>query len=149
MLKQQVIESMKIAMRAQDKIRLATIRLIQAAFKQKEIDTRVEIDDQLAIEILDKMIKQRRESIKQYELANRQDLVDKENNEMLVIQEFLPSPLTSEEIMLLVKQAIESTNAQSIRDMGKVMTILRPKLQGRADVAEVSDLIKEKFFKII
>src|SRR5579872_1214683 len=113
-IKEQIQEDMKAAMRAQEKERLATIRLIMSAFKQKEVDERITLTDEHVIAILDKMLKQRRESIAQFEMANRQDLVQKENNEILVIQHYLPSPLSSAEIDALIESAIQSTGATSV-----------------------------------
>ena len=144
-IKGQIIEDMKTAMRNQEKERLATIRLILAALKQKEVDERIELGDEHVLAILDKMIKQRRESIAQYESANRQDLVQKEAEEINVIQPYLPTPLSETEINALIDAAIQETNAATMRDMGKVMGILKPKLQGRADIAQVSAKIKERF----
>ena len=144
-IKGQIIEDMKTAMRNQEKERLATIRLILAALKQKEVDERIELGDEHVLAILDKMIKQRRESIAQYESANRQDLVQKWAEEINVIQPYLPTPLSETEINALIDAAIQETNAATMRDMGKVMGILKPKLQGRADIAQVSAKIKERF----
>ena len=143
-IKQQVMDAMKAAMKSKEKQRLAVIRLIQADFKQKEVDERIEVDDPVALQILDKMVKQRRESIKQYEAGDRADLAEKENFELEVIQEFLPAALSMEEVSALISQAIQETGAESMKDMGRVMGILKPKLQGRADMSEVSSLIKEK-----
>ena len=143
-IKQQVMDAMKAAMKSKEKQRLAVIRLIQADFKQKEVDERIEVDDSVALQILDKMVKQRRESIKQYEAGDRADLAEKENFELEVIQEFLPAALSMEEVSALISQAIQETGAESMKDMGRVMGILKPKLQGRADMSEVSSLIKEK-----
>lgn len=142
-LKERINEAMKDAMRAKDKERLGAIRLIQAAFKQKEVDERVEISDDLALQILDKMVKQRRDSIQQFTVANRNDLVAVEQFELAVIQEFMPEALSVDQIKKLVKEAINSTGAQSAKDMGKVMGVLKPQLQGRADMGEVSKFIKE------
>lgn len=127
-----------------DKERLATIRLILAAVKQIEVDTREEVDDQNMLVILDKMAKQRRESINQFEQAGRQDLVTKETQELGIITEFLPQALTDEEISELIEQAMQESAASSMKDMGKVMGILKPKIQGRADMGQVSQLIKSK-----
>ena len=135
---------MKSAMKGGDKERLTTIRLILAAVKQVEVDTREDVDDQSMLAILDKMAKQRRESITQFEQAGRNDLVAKENQELNIISEFLPKALTEEEITELVDQAMQQTSASSMKDMGKVMGILKPQLQGRADMGQVSKLIKEK-----
>ena len=135
---------MKSAMKNGDKERLATIRLILAAVKQIEVDTREEVDDQNMLVILDKMAKQRRESINQFEQAGRQDLVTKETQELGIITEFLPQALTDEEISELIEQAMQESAASSMKDMGKVMGILKPKIQGRADMGQVSQLIKSK-----
>jgi hypothetical protein len=149
-LKNKIQADMVAAMRAQDKVRLGIIRMVQAAIKQQEIDERTEGDERLSLNdvqvlsILDKMIRQRRESIKQFEAANRDDLVQKEALEITVIQEFLPSPLTPEEIQALIQQTIKAIGATSIRDMAKVMAELKPKLQGRADIGEVGVLIKNQ-----
>lgn len=143
-LKEQITEDMKTAMRAQDKERLATIRLILAALKQREVDERIVLTDENVLSILDKMLKQRRESITQFEAANRQDLVKKEQDEVKVIQHYLPEPLTVAEIYELIDHAIKETGAASIKDMGKVMAIVKPKVQGRADVATVSNHIKDR-----
>ncbi|MBD3666845.1 MAG: GatB/YqeY domain-containing protein [Kangiella sp.] len=143
-LNDQIKEAMKDAMRAKDKARLSTIRLILSAIKQVEVDTRTELDDTAILAILDKMVKQRRESIKQYEDAGRQELADVEYAEIEVLQEFLPKPLTDDEIAELIEQAISSTGAESIKDMGKVMGILKPQLQGRADMGQVSGKIKSR-----
>ncbi len=133
---------MKSAMRSGDKSSLQTIRLILAAIKQQEVDTREEQSDQDIIAVLTKMQKQRRESITQFEKANRQDLVDKEKSELTLINEYLPKALSEEEVDKLISEALSATGAESIKDMGKVMGILKPKLSGRADMAIVSSKIK-------
>ncbi|MCW9027532.1 MAG: GatB/YqeY domain-containing protein [Kangiella sp.] len=143
-LNDRIKEAMKDAMRAKEKARLSTIRLVLSAIKQVEVDTRTELDDTAILAILDKMVKQRRESIKQYEDAGRQELADVEHAEIEVLQEFLPKPLTDDEIAELIEQAISSTGAESIKDMGKVMGILKPQLQGRADMGQVSGKIKNR-----
>lgn len=143
-IKGKIQEDMKSAMRNQEKDRLAAIRLILAAFKQREVDERIELTDEHVLSILDKMLKQRRESIAQYEAANRQDLVDKEAAEVSVIQAYLPAQLSAGEIDVLITEAIRETGANSARDMGKVMGVLKPKVQGRADVAAVSSKVKER-----
>lgn len=143
-IKGKITEDMKEAMRAHDKERLATIRLILAAFKQREVDERITLTDEHVLSILDKMLKQRRESIAQYQAGNRPDLVQKEEEEIQVIQQYLPTQLSDSEINALIDAAIQESNAASMRDMGKVMGILKPKLQGRADIAAVSAKIKEK-----
>jgi uncharacterized protein len=135
---------MKDAMRAKAKVRLGTIRLIQADIKRIEVDERIEVDDTRVLAILDKMVKQRRDSIKQYEDAGRQELADVEQAEIEVIQEFLPEALSEDELAAMIDDAIASTGAESMKDMGKVMGIIKPKIQGRADVGAVSGLIKEK-----
>ena len=143
-LKDQITADMKTAMREGAKERLATIRLILSAVKQVEVDTREELDDQSLIAILDKMGKQRRESITQFEQAGRNDLADKEKSELVVIGEYLPQALSEEEITQLIDQAMTQTSASSMKDMGAVMGILKPRLQGRADMSQVSQLIKSK-----
>lgn len=143
-LKATISEAMKEAMRAKDKARLTTIRLALSAIKQVEVDTRTELDDAAILAILDKMVKQRRESIKMYEEAGRQELADVEHAEIEVLQDFLPQALTEDEIAQLIAQAIEQTGAESMRDMGKVMGILKPQLQGRADMGKVSGQIKNQ-----
>lgn len=141
-IKAHISEQLKDAMRARDKQRLDVLRLISAAIKQIEVDERIEVDDARMLQILDKMAKQRKESIAQYTKASRQDLVDQEAFELTVISAFLPEQLSDEEIDTLVKKAIAETNAAVMADMGKVMALLKPKLQGRADMAKVSQLIK-------
>jgi uncharacterized protein len=141
-LKERITESMKAAMRAQEKERLGIIRLIQAAIKQWEVDERITLNDEQILSLLDKMVRQRKEAIKQFDAGNRRDLSDKENFEIGIIQEFLPSPLSEEEITLKVKAAITELNANSIKDMGKVMARLKPDLQGRADMTHVGTLVK-------
>ncbi len=135
-LKTRIQEDMKAAMRGGDKARLAAIRLIMAAIKQREVDERIELDDTQVTAVLDKMVKQRRESIEQYEKAGRTDLVDKEKAELEVIQTYLPEPLSEDEINTLIDEAIAETGASSIKDMGKVMGLLKPKLAGRADMGK-------------
>ena len=135
-------DAMKEAMRAKDKPRLGAIRLVQAEIKRVEIDERIDIDDARVLAILDKMVKQRRDSITQYEAAGRQELADIEIAEINVIQDFLPTALTDAEIADLVQSAISQTGAASMADMGKVMGILRPQVQGRADTGAVSGLVK-------
>lgn len=135
---------MKSALRAGEKEQLATIRLILAAIKQVEVDTRKELADADVVTILDKMSKQRRESIDQFEKANRQDLADKEKAELALISEYLPTPLSEAEIAAVIEQALQATSASSMKDMGAVMALLKPQLQGRADMGQVSKLIKAK-----
>lgn len=143
-IKADINNAMKDAMRAKDKERLGTIRLIQAEIKRIEVDERIEVDDARLLVVLDKMLKQRRDSVSQFEAANRHDLVDSENAEIAVIQTFLPTPLTSDEINSLITQAISDSGAASMQDMGKIMAILKPQIQGRADVAEVSKAVKAR-----
>ena len=135
---------MKSAMKSGDKERLATIRLILAAVKQVEVDTREDVDDQAMLAILDKMAKQRRESISQFEKAGRQDLVAKETHELNILTEFLPKALSEAEISELIDRAMQDSAASSMKDMGKVMGILKPQIQGRADIGQVSLLIKSR-----
>ncbi|HSX19655.1 MAG TPA: GatB/YqeY domain-containing protein [Gammaproteobacteria bacterium] len=141
-IKHTIDEAMKAAMRAQEKQRLGAIRLITAAFKQKEVDERIAISDEIALQILDKMVKQRRDSIKQFEAAKRQDLIDQEQFELTVIQEFMPAALSADEVQGIIASAIKQTNATTAKDMGQVMAIIKPQLQGRADMGEVSKIIK-------
>lgn len=143
-LKQQITNEMKAAMRAKEKERLKTIRMILAELKRIEVDERIELDDTRVLAVLDKMSKQRRDSISQFEEAARMDLADAERQELEVIKIFLPQPLTDEEIADLVKQAAEQSGAQSMQDMGKVMGILKPQIQGRADMGTVSKLVKSQ-----
>lgn len=141
-LKEQLTEAMKQAMRAQDKARLGVIRLVLAAIKQQEVDTRQAQDDLAVLAVLDKMLKQRRESIRQYTEAGRLDLAEQEQFEINVIQEYLPQALSDDEIAALVAEAVTATGAASVKDMGKVMAWVKPKAQGRADMGKVSSLIK-------
>ena len=141
-LKDQLTASMKQALKEKQKETLGTIRLALSAIKQVEVDERIEVDDQRVIAILDKLIKQRRESIKQYESANRPDLADIESAEISVLQQFLPKPLSESEIDTLITEAIQQSDAKDMKDMGKVMGLLKPKLQGRADMSLVSKSIK-------
>lgn len=143
-LKPRIQEDMKTAMRAQDKPRLDTIRLIMAAIKQVEVDERIVVDDARVLAILDKMVKQRRDSIAQYQKGNREDLVQQENFELSIIQNYMPAQLSTAEIDALIKAAISATGATGAKDMGKVMAELKAKLQGRADVAAVSAKVKEQ-----
>ena len=143
-LKDTIVADMKSAMKEGNKERLATIRLILAAVKQVEVDSRTDVTDDDLISILDKMSKQRRESISQFEKANRDDLATKEKSELAIIADYLPAALSDDEITELVEQAIEQTSASSMKDMGAVMSILKPQLQGRADMGLVSKQIKSK-----
>ncbi|GAB3378604.1 lpg2359 family Dot/Icm T4SS effector [Spongiibacter taiwanensis] len=141
-LKQQLTAEMKSAMRAKEKERLAAIRLILSEVKRIEVDERIDVDDERMLVVLDKMCKQRRDSISQYEQAGRDDLASQERFEMEVIQTFMPTPLTDAELDTLIADAISQTGATSMKDMGQVMAILKPQLQGRADMAAVSKKIK-------
>ncbi|AWN73277.1 GatB/YqeY domain-containing protein [Legionella anisa] len=143
-IKERLNNDVKDAMRAKDKELLSTLRLITAAVKQVEVDERIEVDDERMLVILDKMSKQRKESIAQYEKANRDDLVDQEQYELEVLKKYLPEPLSAVEIEKMVHDAIASTGAEKMADMGKVMALLKPSLQGRADMAQVSAMIKAK-----
>lgn len=134
---------MKEAMRARDSQRLGVIRLILAAIKQREVDERIVLDDTEIFAILNKMLKQRRDSAEQYIAANRSDLADQENFEITIIQTYLPAQLSSEEVERLVQDAVKEVNASNMQDMGKVMAILKPKIQGRADVGFVSQAVKK------
>jgi len=143
-LKVRIQDDMKAAMKAGEKERLATIRLIMAAVKQREVDERIDLDDSQVLQVLDKMVKQRRDSINQYRDAGRDELAAKEQAEIDVIQMYLPEPLSPVEINALIDAAIAETGASSMKDMGKVMGMLKPKLQGRADMGTVSGLIKSR-----
>ncbi|QKF98401.1 GatB/YqeY domain-containing protein [Aeromonas hydrophila] len=143
-LKDQLKDQQKLAMLAKDKQRLGAIRLLMAEIKQREVDTRVELDDQDILAVVTKMVKQRRDSISQFEAAGRQDLADKESAEITVLQEFLPQQLTAAEIAALIEQAIAESGAAVMADMGKVMAVLKPKIQGRADVGAVSAQVKTR-----
>jgi len=143
-LKVQLQSDMKSSMKIGDKSRLLVIRTMLAAIKQIEVDERIVPDDARIVGILDKMLKQRRESISQFSAAGRDDLIAIEEAELVIIKEFLPEALSEEKIAELVEQAITNTGATSIKEMGKVMAILKPQLQGRADVGQVSQLIKSR-----
>lgn len=143
-LKQKITEAMKDAMRAKDKARLGTIRLALAEIKKIEVDERIEPDDVRITAVLDKMIKQRRESVKQYEAGARQDLAEIENAEIAVLQEFMPQALSPEEVAAIIDQAMRDSAAASVQDMGKVMALVRPLVVGRADMAAVSQMIKQQ-----
>ena len=143
-LKDQLKDQQKLAMLARDKARLGAIRLLMAEIKQREVDTRIELNDEDILAVVTKMVKQRRDSISQFEAAGRQDLADKESAEIVVLQEFLPQQLTAEEIAALIEQAITESGAAVMADMGKVMAVLKPKIQGRADVGAVSAQVKTR-----
>jgi len=141
-LKERITEDMKAAMRASDKERLSTIRMVQAAIKQREVDERITLDDAQVIAVLEKMVKQRRESIAQFEQGGRPDLAEKEQAEIALLKTYLPAPLSEAELDALVRDAISSTGAASIKDMGKVMGVVKAQAAGRADMGAVSARIK-------
>src|SRR5271170_989841 len=143
-LKERITEDMKAAMRAGEKERLGVIRMITSAIKQREVDERITLDDAQVLTVLDKMIKQRKESLVQFQAGNRQDLVDKESAEIALLQTYLPAQLSGAEIDALIAEAIAATGAASVKDMGKVMGAVKPKVQGRADMGAVSARIKQK-----
>ena len=144
MLKEQIQSDMKDAMRAKEKERLGVIRLILAAIKQREVDERIELDDQNVLAVLDKMVKQRRDSLSQYESAGRDDLAQQEKFELNIIQTYLPAALSEEELIQIIDEAIRETSASSPKDMGRVMAIIKTKAQGRCDMATVSSKVKTR-----
>jgi len=144
LLKKRIFEDMKSAMRARDKARLSTIRMILAAIKQQEVDTREDVSGSDVIVLLDKMSKQRKDSIRQYEAASREDLAEIERQELDLLQTYLPQPLTETEIAILLEEAITATEASSMREMGKVMAYMKSKVQGRTDMGKLSGLVKAK-----
>ena len=146
-LKQQITEDMKAAMRAKDTARLGAIRLLLAAMKQREVDERIELTDADVVSVIEKMLKQRRDSISQFEAAGRQDLVDVEKFEVEVLQTYMPQQLSEAEVKAAIDEAIAATGASSPQDMGKVMGVIKPKLAGRADMGKVSGLIKAQLTK--
>jgi uncharacterized protein YqeY len=143
-LKQCINEDVKLAMRAKEKDRLVALRMIMAAIKQKEVDERIQLDDTQVLTVLDKMAKQRRDSIEQYQKAGRNDLVKKENFDLDIVQAYLPTPLSDDKISGLIKNAINEAGATSMKDMGKVMSILKPQVQGRTDMGKLSGLVKQQ-----
>jgi len=143
-LRDQVNEDMKAAMKAREAEKLAAIRLLLAALKQREVDERITLDDAAVVAVVEKMIKQRKDSISQYEKAARQDLADKEKYEISVIEKYLPQQLSQAEIDAIIAEAIASTGAKGAADMGKVMGVVKPRLAGRADMGKVSGLVKAK-----
>ena len=143
-LQQRINEDVKAAMRSKDKERLGVLRLITAAFKQKEVDERIELDDTMVLAIMNKMTKQIRDSIDQFEKAGRDDLAAKEAFELEIIQEYLPQQLTEDEISQIIAECVEASSAESAKDMGKVMGLLKSRLQGRADMGKVSGLVKQQ-----
>ncbi|GLO61931.1 aspartyl-tRNA amidotransferase subunit B [Vibrio sp. MACH09] len=140
----QLKEEQKIAMKAKDKPRLGTIRLALSAIKQREVDERITLTDDDIIAVMTKMVKQRRDSVAQYETANRHDLADVEKAEITVLEEFMPQPLTDDEVAALIESAITDSGAAGMQDMGKVMGVLKPQIQGRADMGKVSGLVRAK-----
>lgn len=143
-LKAQISEDMKTAMRAKDSARLGTIRLLQAAIKQREVDERIELDDSGIIAVIEKMLKQRRDSIAAYESANRNDLAEVEKFEVSVLQTYLPQQLTEDEINQILEKVVTETGAAGIKDMSKVMAAIKPLVTGRADMGKISGLIKTR-----
>lgn len=143
-LKNRVIEDMKNAMRARETARLGAIRLLLAAIKQREVDERIELDDAAVIAVIDKMLKQRKDSIEQYQKAKRQDLVDAEQFEVSVLTGYMPQPLGAAEIESIIVAAVAASGAKSLQEMSKAMAIIKPQLAGRADMGEVSKLVKAK-----
>lgn len=143
-LKAQISEDMKVAMRAKDSQRLGTVRLLQAAIKQREVDERIELDDSNVIAVIEKMLKQRRDSIAAYESANRNDLADVEKFEVTVLQTYLPQQLTEDEIKVILEKVVVDTAAAGIKDMSKVMAAIKPLVAGRADMGKISGLIKTR-----
>ena len=141
-LKERITEDMKAAMRASEKERLSTIRMVLAAIKQREVDERIMLDDAQVIAVLEKMVKQRKESIVQFELGHRQDLADKEKSEITLLHAYLPAQLSDSEVDAIIKDAIASTGAASVKDMGKVMGVVKAKAAGKADMGAVSARIK-------
>lgn len=144
LLKQRIQDDMKAAMRAKDSERLGAIRLLLAAIKQREIDERISLQDSQILAVIEKMIKQRRDAYTQFKAGNRQDLAEKEASEIEVLQKYLPKPLSEIEIDEIIEKAIKATNATSMRDMGKVMTVIKQQTQGRADMDKVSAKVKAK-----
>jgi len=143
-LKSRITEDMKQSMRSGDKETLGAIRMIMAAIKQKEVDERIELDDPAVLGVLEKMLKQRRESVAQFKEAGRKDLVKREEAEIKVIENYMPEPLGRAELETLVADAVKQTGAESMKDMGKVMAIVKDRAQGRADMSSVSALVKAK-----
>ena len=143
-LKNRILEDVTAAMRAKDKPRLGTLRLVTAAIKQLEVDSRVELDDAGVLTVLEKMLKQRRDSLQQYSDAGRKDLADQESYEIAIIETYMPEALPAEELDALIDATIAETGASSMRDMGKVMGLLKSQVQGRADLGAVSSTVKQK-----
>ena len=146
-LKEQITDDMKAAMRARDTVKLGTIRLLTAAMKQKEVDERIELTDTAVLAIVEKMIKQRKDSISQFEAGNRQDLADIEKAELAILATYMPAALSEAEIQIEVAAAVAASGAAGPQDMGKVMATLKPKLAGRADMTAISGLVKAALAK--
>ena len=143
-IRQTISDDMKTFMRAKDTARLGAIRLLQASIKQKEVDERIELNDDQILAVIQKMLKQRKDSIEAYQQANRQDLIDQEQLEIEVLTKYMPEPLSDEEINQFIEEAIETTGAADMKDMGKVVGVLKSKVAGRADMGEVSKLVRQK-----
>lgn len=143
-VRQTISDDMKTFMRAKDSARLGAIRLLQAAIKQKEVDERIELNDDQIFSVIQKMLKQRKDSIEAYQKASRQDLIDQEQLEIEVLSKYMPEPLSEEEINQFIEEAIATSGSSVMKDMGKVVGILKSKVAGRADMAEVSKLVRQK-----
>ena len=143
-IRQTISDDMKTFMRAKDTARLGAIRLLQSSIKQKEVDERIELNDDQILAVIQKMLKQRKDSIEAYQQANRQDLIDQEQLEIEVLTKYMPEPLSDEEINQYIEEAVTSTGASDMKDMGKVVGVLKSKVAGRADMAEVSKLVRQK-----
>ncbi|MFM1866374.1 MAG: hypothetical protein RIQ57_984 [Pseudomonadota bacterium] len=143
-IKQTISEDMKTFMRAKDTARLGAVRLLQASIKQKEIDDRVELTDDQVLSVIQKMLKQRKDSIEAYQKADRQDLIDQEQLEIDVLSKYMPEPLTADEVSKIIDEVISEVNATDMKDMGKVVGVLKSKISGRADMGQVSKIVREK-----
>ncbi len=143
-IKQTISEDMKTFMRAKDTARLGAVRLLQASIKQKEIDDRVELTDDQVLSVIQKMLKQRKDSIEAYQKADRQDLIDQEQLEIDVLSKYMPEPLTADEVSKIIDKVISEVNATDMKDMGKVVGVLKSKISGRADMGQVSKIVREK-----
>lgn len=143
-IKQTISEDMKTFMRAKDTARLGAVRLLQASIKQKEVDERIELSDDQVLTVIQKMLKQRKDSIEAYQKANRQDLIDQEQLEIDVLTKYIPEPLTDVEVSTIIDEVIAEVNATDMKDMGKVVGVLKSKIAGRADMGQVSKTVREK-----
>ena len=143
-IRQTISDDMKTFMKAKDSVRLGAIRLLQASIKQKEVDERIELNDDQILSVIQKMLKQRKDSIEAYQKASRQDLIDQEQLEIEVLSKYMPEPLSEKDIIQFIREAIVTTGASDMKDMGKVVGILKSKVAGRADMAEVSKKVREK-----